>query len=160
MNYLSYEKADCNNGIGFRVVIWLSRCSHGCKNCFNKNSWNGGGTKVTSEFIEQIILDLDKPYIRGLTLSGGDPLHKRNYQEVISLCRLVKDRLPEKDIWLYTGYTYEEIQNDILRSPILSTIDCLMDGRYECDNPTTKPFRGSNGQILHELHNSVSIKQS
>lgn len=95
-----------------------------------------------------------------MTLSGGDPLHKRNYQEVISLCRRIKEKLPSKDIWLYTGYTYKEIQNDILRSPVLFTIDYLVDGRYEQDNPTTKPFRGSDGQVCHKIVNGLSIQQS
>lgn len=105
MNCLTYKKADCNNGIGLRNVLWLSFCSHGCSGCFNSSSWNGGGEKVTEDFIKQIIVDLDKPYIKGFTFSGGDPLHKRNYPEVISLSRRIKKELPDKDIWLYTGYT-------------------------------------------------------
>lgn len=160
MNYLNYTAADCVNGVGFRVVLWLSFCSHGCKNCFNESSWNGGGTEVTEGFTSKILSDLDKPHIKGITFSGGDPLHKRNYQEVISLCRRIKRELPDKDIWLYSGYTYQEIKNDLLRSPILETIDYLMDGKYEHDKPTTKPFRGSDNQILHTLSKGISIKQS
>lgn len=159
MQYLTYKKADVNNGTGLRNVIWLSRCSHGCESCFNESSWKGGGEEVTEEFLDQVIKDLDKPYIKGLTLTGGDPLHKRNYQEVISLCRRIKKELPEKDIWLYTGYTLLQLQNDLLRQPVLETIDFLLDGKYEQNNPTTKPFRGSDRQVLHTLVKGVSIKQ-
>ena len=159
MQYLTYKKADTLNGVGLRNTLWVSRCSHGCKGCFNESSWKGNGTTATPEFIEQLMVDLDKPYIKGLTLTGGDPLHKRNYQEVISLCRRVKKELPEKDIWLYTGYTYYQIQQDILRSPVLTEIAYLVDGRYEKDLPTDKPFRGSSNQVIHKLVDGVSVEQ-
>jgi anaerobic ribonucleoside-triphosphate reductase activating protein len=149
-----------NNGVGLRNVLWLSRCSHCCDGCFQPESWKNTGTVVTEAFIQQMILDLDKHYIKGLTLTGGDPLHRANYQEVISLCRRVKQELPEKDIWMWTGYTYAQIQNDLLRSPILSTVNYLVDGLYEHDNPTTKPFRGSGNQIIHKLEQGVSVHQS
>ena len=160
MRYLKYVKGDCNNGDGLRNVVWLSFCSHGCKGCFSKSTWGDGGTEVTEGFISKILSDLDKPYIKGITFSGGDPLHKRNYQEVISLCRRIKKELPEKDIWLYSGYTYSEIKNDLLRQPILDTIDFLMDGKYEHSLPTTKHFRGSDNQILHTIVDGISISQN
>lgn len=149
-----------SNGEGARVCIWLSQCSHGCKGCFSESTWKKGGTEVTEELISRIIKDLDKPFISGITFSGGDPLHKNNYQEVINLCRRIKKQLPEKDIWLWTGYTYDQVKTDLLRSPILDTIDYLMDGKFECDNPTDKPFRGSDNQVLHKLVNGVSVERS
>ena len=160
MKYLTYKKADCLNGIGLRNVLWVPFCSHGCKGCFSKSTWRNGGTLVTEDFLWQLIEDLRPSYISGITLSGGDPMHKSNYSEIISLCRRIKRELPEKDIMVYTGYTYEELKNDLLRSPILSTIDTLLDGKYECDNPTTKPFRGSSNQILHKLVKGLSVEQS
>ncbi len=159
MKYVSYEPVDCLNGYGYRVVIWLSFCSHGCKGCFSKSTWGDGGTEVDQEMVDRIMADLNKPFIKGITFSGGDPLHKRNYKDVQILCEKIKKELPEKDIWVYTGYTYEQVLNDLLRSPILTTIDYLMDGRYECDNPTDKPYRGSHNQVLHRLENGISVEQ-
>lgn len=160
MKYINYVKGDVLNGDGLRVVIWLSFCSHGCKGCFSKSTWGDGGEDVTEEVIQMILSDLDKPYIKGITFSGGDPMHQRNYKDVVALCRRIKKVLPEKDIWVYTGYTYEQLQNDILRQPVLSTIDYLMDGKYECDNPTDKKFRGSDNQILHHLVDGISVSQN
>lgn len=160
MNYLSYKKADIINGNGMRVAIWLPYCSHACKGCFNKDSWYGGGIPITDEFVEQLMSDLSQPFIKGITFSGGDPLHKKNYKWVLSLCKRIRKELPDKDIMVYTGYTYEQILTDEDRKEILLWCDLLMDGKYEQDNHTTKPFRGSDGQVLHTLENGISIRQA
>ncbi len=158
MYYLNYSQADVNNGTGLRNVLWLSQCSHGCKGCFNKSSWKKGGTKVTEEFILQILEDLDKPFISGITFSGGDPLHKNNYQGVINLCRRIKKELPEKNIWLWTGYTYEELQNDLLRQPILTTVDTLVEGKFVQElSKNPPPFRGSSNQRILHLSSTGTI---
>lgn len=161
MKYLSYKKADVNNGAGLRNVLWLSRCSHCCTGCFQPESWKNTGNVITENFIQQILNDLDKPYIKGLTLTGGDPLHKANYQEVISLCRKVKQNLPEKDIWLWTGYTYDQLQNDILRQPILKYVDYLVDGKFDrSQSKNPPPWRGSHNQVIHTLINGISVEQN
>ena len=161
MNKISYQKFDIINGNGARVVLWLAGCSHGCKGCFSKQSHDPkSGTKFTEEDKEQLIQDLSKPYITGITFSGGDPCHKRNYKEVIELCKRIKKDLPDKDIILYTGYTYEQLIEDEKRKELLLWCDQLMDGKYEHDNPTTKSFRGSDNQILHTLSEGISIEQN
>jgi anaerobic ribonucleoside-triphosphate reductase activating protein len=148
MKYLNYENFDVLNGEGIRCVLWLSNCSHGCDGCFNKESWKNIGTAVTREFKDQILQDLNKPYIKGFTWSGGDPLNKRNYEDVISFSREIKQKLPEKDIWLWTGYTLLEIQSSTNLSPILDTIDVLVDGKFIKDLQCKGEWFGSNNQVI------------
>lgn len=161
MKYLSYKKGDVNNGKGLRNVLWLSRCSHCCVGCFQPESWKSAGTVITEDFIHQILRDLDKPYITGLTLTGGDPLHKVNYEGVVKLCQRIKKERPEKDIWLWTGYTYSQLRNDLLRCEVLNNIDYLVDGKFEQElshNPP--PWRGSSNQILHTIVGGISAEQN
>jgi anaerobic ribonucleoside-triphosphate reductase activating protein len=148
MKYLNYENFDVLNGEGVRCVLWLSNCSHGCDGCFNKESWKNIGTVVTREFKDQILQDLNKPYIKGFTWSGGDPLNKRNYECVISFSREIKQKLPEKDIWLWTGYTLLEIQSSTNLSPILDTIDVLVDGKFIKDLQCKGEWFGSSNQVI------------
>jgi anaerobic ribonucleoside-triphosphate reductase activating protein len=132
MKYIDYSKFDTQNGTGARCVIWVSRCSHGCEGCFNKNSWGNVGNIITREFKDQILQDLSQPYIKVLIFS-----------------REVKTLLPNKDIWLWTGYTLEEIQNDLLRSQILDVIDVLVDGKYiQSLRDTSLIWRGSTNQHI------------
>lgn len=156
MKYLNYNDFDMLNGDGIRVTIWLSRCSHACDGCFNKVSWKNVGEEVSEAFIAKLLHDLSSEYIRGLTLSGGDPLHHKNREEVINLCKLVKNKLPDKDIWLYTGYTLLEIQSDSSMKEILDYIDVLVDGKYMKDLPS-KPFRGSSNQSIWNVSDVSNI---
>ena len=152
MKYSAYNNCDMVNGEGIRCTLWLSMCSHGCKGCFNESTWTDKDSNVFDEKMLQTLLeDLNHSYIQGLTLSGGDPLHKRNYLDVINLCKKVKETYPKKDIWLYTGYTLEQIQKDLLRLPVLEVIDILVDGKFEKDNPTKKLFRGSANQCMYSF---------
>lgn len=152
MKYLQYATCDVNNGEGLRNVLWLSGCSWGCEGCFNEISWDSkSGEDVDEAMVQRLLKDLEPSHIQGLTLSGGDPLHKRNYQGIIKLCQRIKYEFPNKDIWLYTGYTLYQIQNDILRAPILDTIDILIDGKYDKEDPTKLPFRGSHNQRRYKL---------
>ncbi len=162
MKYLSYKKADANNGSGLRNVLWLSGCSHGCVGCFQPHSHNPrNGDIVTEDFIDQVIEDLRPSYIKGLTLTGGDPLHKRNYLDVIKLCQRVKYELPDKDIWLWTGYTYTQLRNDLLRCEVLNHIDYLVDGKFVQElSKNPPPWRGSANQVLHTIVDGVSVAQN
>ena len=160
MNYAAILHASCVDFNGWSTVLQVSGCSFDCKGCFNKKAQNPKFGNVFNEDIyKEIINNASKSFINNVVIMGGEPLHKRNYKEVIKICRKLKKDLPDKKIVVFTGYTYPEIKDDLLRQPILETIDYLMDGKYECDNPTTKPFRGSNNQVLHTLENGVSIKQ-
>lgn len=157
MKYLDYQNCDSANGVGFRSVLWLSNCSWGCKGCFNKKSWGNRGEKVTEEFLNKIIKDLSKPFIDGFSWSGGDPLHKKNYKEVIEFSKEIKDKLPNKTIWMWTGYTFEQILQDEKRVDILAHIDYLVDGKFEIEySKNPPPFRGSSNQRVIDVKESLA----
>lgn len=159
MNYMKYIPVDVLNGEGTRCVLFLSGCSHGCKGCYNESAWKpDAGFPFTKELEDQIISDLQDTRIKrkGITLSGGDPLHKRNLSSVLRLCERIKSECPDKDIWLYTGYTLEQIENSELSS-VLCLIDVLVDGKFEQElyDPSLR-FRGSANQHIIYLSGEKS----
>ena len=144
MRYHNITHDDMLNGDGLRVVLWVSGCEHKCYNCHNKITWDiNNGLIFDDNAKEEIFRQLEKDYIKGITFSGGDPLHKQNRTEVFNLVKEIKTKFPKKDIWLYTGYTWEEI-NDL---DIIDYIDVLVDGKYieELSNPELE-WRGSSNQ--------------
>lgn len=151
MNYYSITKNDMLNGDGLRVVLWVAGCSHNCHNCQNPFTHDPNGGKHFDHLAQFEIFDeLRKDYISGLTLSGGDPMFKSNRQEILCFIKKVKYLFPDKTIWLYTGYTYEQIQDD----PILSYIDVLVDGRYKEEYSVPSPkWCGSSNQKIIKLDN-------
>lgn len=154
MKYLSITHVDQLNGDGNRVVLWVSGCSHHCKNCQNKFSWDPeAGKPFDDKAREEIFKDLSEDWCAGLTFSGGDPLFETNRRDVISFAKLVKEKFPSKSIWLYTGYTYDEVLGDKTMSPILEYIDVLCDGEYVDDlKDLDKHWVGSSNQ------NVIAIK--
>lgn len=158
MKYHNITKADMKNGDGLRVVLWLSGCNHHCKGCQNPITWDpNDGLDFTYKEIEEIYSELDKPYISGITLSGGDPLHPANRADVSWLIHAIKQKYPDKTVWMYTGYTFE----DILKYPILvatiSQVDVLVDGRFvEELKDVTYPWAGSTNQRVIDVKESLS----
>lgn len=115
------------NGDGLRVTLWVAGCEHHCVNCHNPVTWDiDGGIPFNAAAMNELIDALNKDYISGLTLSGGDPMHPNNREEILRICSMVKQQFPQKNIWMYTGYQFEEIKT----SPILNYIDILVDGKY------------------------------
>jgi len=155
MNYHNITCPDMNNGSGLRVVLWLSGCSHHCKDCQNPQTWDPeSGIGFDDEAYYEMFNELEKDYISGLTLSGGDPLFADNIDMVLNLCKDVKRRVG-KTIWLYTGYTYEEIMSD-KRQQILNYVDVLVDGRYEEDKRSPSlPWVGSSNQRVIDVKESL-----
>ncbi|WNV47276.1 anaerobic ribonucleoside-triphosphate reductase-activating protein [Klebsiella phage fENko-Kae01] len=149
MNYQTIIKDDLINGEGVRCSLFVSGCSHGCVGCFNEKAWDyRSGQKFSTETIEIIRSELSKPHVSGLSLLGGDPLMPKNISTVIDLCKLIKDEFPEKNIWCWSGYTLDEIQNNHAKS-ILKYIDVLVDGKYIDSEKNLKlPYRGSNNQRI------------
>lgn len=155
MNYQQYQKADMLNGSGVRCTVFVSGCSFACPGCFNKVAWDPKyGSPFDNDIQNQILKDLDSNYISGLTWLGGDPLHKKNYKSVIEFSKKIKQHFEnKKDIWLYTGYTLEEIEADPDRKDILKYIDVLVDGKFEIDKKAKIPFRGSTNQRIIQIKN-------
>lgn len=158
MNISGISYPDVNNGLGCRVTLWVSGCSHHCKGCQNKETWNKKSGRVFSkEDKDKLFEILSKPYIKGLTLSGGDPLD--TFNEVLQLVKEIRNTFGStKDIWLYTGYTLEQINNSE-KKEILPYINYLVDGLFELDKrDITLKFRGSTNQIIWENKDGNFIK--
>ena len=153
MNYMQIDKASLSNGLGFRVVLWCAGCSQGCENCFNPETWDFNAGQLFDETVKQFLFEqLDKPYIKGITLSGGHPFEKQNRSTIYFLLKEIKEKFPSKDIWIYTGYKWEDIENIREIQHILCYTDVLVDGPYiEEQRDITLAFRGSSNQRLIDV---------
>jgi anaerobic ribonucleoside-triphosphate reductase activating protein len=120
------------NGNGLRVVLWLSSCSHKCEGCHNPQTWDcNSGIKFDLEAKEEIFAELEKDYIKGITITGGDPLHDNNSLEVKDFILEIKQRYRTKDIWLYTGYYFNDLKEFYpVKYDVVKLCDVLVDGRY------------------------------
>lgn len=163
MYYGEIKKCDIANGIGVRVSLFVSGCTHHCKGCFNPETWSFDyGRPFTEETEEEIFRLLEPPYISGLTLLGGEPLEYANQQVLAPFLKTVKDRFPGKTIWCYTGYLFEEdILNRMLSEweytkDILNCIDVLVDGAFvEEEKELGLRFRGSKNQRIIDVKRSL-----
>ncbi len=176
MNYHNITYPDMNNGEGLRVVLWLSGCSHKCKGCQNPQTWDANsGIPFDESAKEELFRELDKDYISGLTLTGGDPLFENNLDSVLDLVNKIRLLFPQKSIWLYSGYSWSDIWcndaalrddygldyceqvsiNHIKRQQIITQCDVFIDGRYmDSQRDITLPYRGSKNQHI------IDVKQS
>ncbi|MDO5397859.1 MAG: anaerobic ribonucleoside-triphosphate reductase activating protein [bacterium] len=152
MRYHNITTDDMLNGDGLRVVLWVAGCEHHCKNCHNPYTWDiNGGIPFDSAAKEELFNELKKPYISGITFSGGDPLHIRNRAEIANLIYEIKKDFPDKTIWLYTGYEWEDICNLFY----IGKVDVIVDGEYkETMRDTNLCWRGSSNQDV------IDVKQS
>ncbi len=142
MNYVGFYPEDYSNGEGRRVTLFVSGCSHGCKGCHNQPAQNPkAGKPVDGFIISQILEALEEA--DGFTITGGDPLYKRNIEGVTTLLEVIKKTYPQKDIWMWTGYTYKDVEH----LEVMRYVDVLIDGKYEQDLPPA-PWRGSNNQEI------------
>lgn len=156
MKYSKLEKNSIANGTGIRCVLWVSGCSVCCKGCHNPQTWDFDcGKMFDIEAIQIICEELKKPYIAGLTLSGGHPLEPENIEVCTCLCMYLKKRFPEKTIWLYTGWQWEEISH----MEIMKYIDVVVDGPYiEEQKDITLKWRGSRNQRVIDCQQSLVNK--
>lgn len=148
MNYIDIAESVVD-GEGIRVVLFVSGCSEACKGCHNPSSWNyKAGAEYTQDTHAKLLKMLSAPHIQGLTVSGGHPLADKNWKEVMEIIKDVKRVLPEKDIWLYTAYTYDQLLLSE-KNAVLHYIDVLVDGRFEESlKDSTLLYRGSSNQKL------------
>lgn len=156
MNYHNIKTDDMLNGDGLRVTCWISGCDLKCPKCYNPQTWDfNSGIPFTEDTMQEILYDLSKPYIKGLTLSGGHPLDPLNAPEVLKIVKRIKMVFPNKDIWIYSGYVWENIIKDETLKEILKYTDVLVDGAYVDElRDISLPFRGSNNQRI------IDVKQS
>lgn len=157
MRYHNITKDDMLNGDGLRVVLWVAGCDHCCKGCQNPITWDAnGGLEFDAAAKEELMEALGKDYISGVTFSGGDPLFYGNRQEVESLARQIRKKFPQKTIWMYTGFTYETIQD----LPVMEVIDVLVDGEFILEQKDTQlPWRGSGNQRVIDVAESRKTKK-
>ena len=155
MNYHNINHCDFLNGEGIRVSLWISGCCIHCKGCQNPQTWNfKSGIEFTNNDLEELLNALKQPYIKGLTLTGGNPLD--NSCDILNICKTVKKELPKKDIWLYSGYTLEEIEQDPIKNLILKYIDILIDGPYiEEKRDISLHWRGSSNQRIINVQETL-----
>lgn len=153
MHYHNITKDDMLNGEGLRVVLWVSGCSHHCKGCHNPQTWNPESGIPFDEAAEEELFELlSRDYISGITFSGGDPLFAGNRSEVERLARKVRTEHPDKNIWLYTGYRWEEVS----ALPLMQYIDVLVDGKFAEDLKNSKlHWKGSFNQRIVDVQKSL-----
>lgn len=162
MKISNYNSVDMVNGIGTRISLFVSGCEHKCRGCYNQKTWNKDfGYEYTKEIEDQIIKDLNDSVIKrdGISLSGGDPLFGDNLKDIAKLIKRVKEETKDKNIWMWSGYTLQELEEnktksdlDLLRFEIATSIDVFIDGKFEKEkyDPSLK-WRGSSNQIIHRF---------
>lgn len=164
MYFGEIKTCDIANGIGVRVSLFVSGCRNCCKNCFNQMTWAFNyGKEFTNDTMDYLLDSLKKDYIEGLTILGGEPLEKENQKEVLNIIKKVREILPNKTIWLYTGFTFEEITCDDtcraktpLINEILTNIDVLVDGRFiEEEKDICLHFKGSRNQRIINVKETI-----
>ena len=158
MKYAKIRKMDISNGEGVRVSLFVQGCSFHYKNCFNQETWDFNGRKeFTTAEIQKIIELANKDYIAGLSVLGGEPLHNNNVDEVFHIVATFKEKFPNKDIWLWTGFKFEDAIKDSKRKLILCNIDVLIDGQFEEDKKDlTLKWRGSSNQRVIDCKKSLA----
>ena len=146
MNYHGITLTSFNNGEGMRTVLWVAGCDHHCKGCQNAYSWDANGGKLFDVAARnELFKAANRTWIDGLTLSGGDPLHPANREDVAALARDFKAEFPKKNIWLYTGYTYEDVKD----LEVMKYIDVVVDGKFEESLADTNyKYAGSTNQRI------------
>lgn len=157
MNYITMKEADIANGEGVRVSLFVSGCSHHCKGCFNQEAWDfNAGKQFDENALQRLSQALNHEYISGLSILGGEPLDPQNANEVYYIVEHVKRMFPQKTIWVYTGYTYDEIKD--FRG--MELIDVLVDGPFiESKKDISLQFCGSSNQRIIDTKKTRAAKQ-
>ena len=163
MNYCNIKRRDIADGIGVRVTLFVSGCTHHCKGCFQPETWDFAYGQPFDEAAEETIFaELGQPFVNGLTLLGGEPFEPDNQRGLLPLLREVKERFPDKTVWAYSGYTWEELTGTSrarceATDEMLSLLDVLVDGEFvEELRDITLRFRGSSNQRLLDVPKSLA----
>ncbi len=154
MRYNKIRKMDISNGPGVRVSIFFQGCSFHCDECFNKDTWDfTGGKEFTDETINRVLELCDNDVIKGLSILGGEPMHPSNIEGTTALAKAFKEKYPNKTLWSWTGYKFDEHVKD---KEIAKYLDVLVDGQFQINlkNPTLK-WKGSSNQRVIDVQKSL-----
>lgn len=154
MKYNLIRKMDISNGPGVRVSIFMQGCGFHCKNCFNKETWDfDSGKDFNQNTIDEVLNLCGADYIKGLSILGGEPMHPKNIEGTTKLAKAFKEKYPNKNIWVWSGFKFDE---DLKDKEVLNYVDVLVDGRYE-DNlhDFTLKWRGSSNQRVIDVKESI-----
>ena len=163
MHYGNIKSFSIENGVGVRVSLFVSGCRNHCKNCFSQQTWAFDyGEPFTEATKQELIEELAPSHITGLTILGGEPFEPENQKDLLPLIKAVREALPDKTIWMYTGFTFEELHGDtrgncsLLTDEILSNIDVLVDGRFIEEKKNLRiRFRGSENQRIINMKETL-----
>jgi len=169
MRYAKIRKMDISNGPGIRVSIFVQGCSFHCKGCFNEDTWDfNGGKEFTDEIFDKLIELCKGSHIQGLSILGGEPLHKNNIDTVLEIVKRFRKECPDKDIWLWTGFEIDSLINDLILKyddvknylELIKNIDVVVDGQFEIDkaDPNLK-YKGSANQRVIDIKKTLQNQE-
>lgn len=162
MNYHNIVRDDMNNGDGIRVTLFVSGCTHQCPGCHNPQTWDkDSGIPFDEAAKEELFAELSKLYVSGVTLSGGDPMAVFNRWEVFGLIKDIKERFPDKTVWLYTGYTIEALKDQRVWDKFSPYVDVLVDGPFVKDRASVSyEWAGSVNQRVLRKESGFTVNTS
>ena len=163
MNYATIKPVDIANGPGVRVSLFVSGCTHRCKGCFNEEAWDFQfGKPFTEEVQKQLLSSLDHDYIEGLTLLGGEPMEPSNQESLLPFIKAVREHLPGKTIWCFTGYDFEKdilgkmMKTSAVTRELIPLFDVMVDGKFVAEKKNLSlKFRGSEDQRVLNVKKSL-----
>lgn len=158
MRYNKIRKIDISNGPGVRVSIFFQGCSFHCKGCFNEETWDfKGGKEFTDDTIKEVLDLCDKDQVKGLSILGGEPMNPKNIDGTTKLAKAFKERFPDKTIWMWSGYTFEDY---LSKQDVMKYIDVVVDGQFEIDKKDPRlHFKGSSNQRVIDVPKSLKRKK-
>ena len=158
MRYNTIRKMDISNGPGVRVSIFMQGCHFHCKGCFNEETWDfKGGEEFNDEVINRVLELSSADYIVGLSILGGEPMHPKNIDGTTKLAKAFKEKYPDKNIWVWSGFLFDK---DLKDKEIMNYLDVLVDGQFKIDlfDPTLK-WKGSSNQRVIDVKKSIKNKK-
>lgn len=156
--YNTIRKMDISNGPGIRVSIFMQGCEFHCKNCFNPETWSfTKGNEFNKDTIDRVLELANKDYIKGLSILGGEPMHPKNEENTTKLAKAFKEKYPNKTIWMWSGFLYEDIKD----KEVFKYIDVLVDGQYKDElHDFRLKYRGSSNQRVIDIKKSLKNKKT
>lgn len=153
MNFIKISKQDTANGLGIGVVLWVAGCTHHCEGCHNPGTWDASeGEEFTQETLDELIHLMENPHIHRFTFSGGDPLAPYNMNATLHIAQVLRQKFPEKKIWCYTGFSWEQVKD----SAVMRYLDVLVDGKFVLGlKDISLHWCGSSNQRVIDVQKSI-----